>query len=51
LNLRPHGPEPCALAELRYAPNFVRVSVLSCRVKAANAADYNRFSMALQARI
>jgi hypothetical protein len=21
LNLRPHGPEPCALTELRYAPN------------------------------
>jgi hypothetical protein len=21
LNLRPHGPEPCALAVLRYAPN------------------------------
>jgi hypothetical protein len=29
LNLRPHGPEPCALTELRYAPNetIIRASL------------------------
>src|SRR3954453_20415265 len=25
LNLRPHGPEPCALAKLSYAPSLERV--------------------------
>ena len=27
-NLRPHGPEPCALTGLRYAPNEVIINAL-----------------------
>ena len=36
LNLRPHGPEPCALAGLRYAPNALhyRPFGLRCQISA-----------------
>ena len=35
LNLRPHGPEPCALAGLRYAPNsFARLITTSGKLSA-----------------
>src|ERR1700738_4919538 len=27
LNLRPHGPEPCALAKLSYAPSVVMIKI------------------------
>ena len=38
LNLRPHGPEPCALAKLSYAPSFTyRIRLLD--LVNANSAD------------
>src|SRR5436189_3044780 len=44
LNLRPHGPEPCALAKLSYAPWLFRivvpVQVLSTPRKAATRTEF-----------
>src|SRR5207249_5086452 len=38
-NQRPHGPEPCALAKLSYAPWFV---YRNCRLEIVNGSDPKR---------
>src|SRR3989442_1233252 len=43
-NQRPHGPEPCALAKLSYAPWFV---YRNCRLEIVNGSDPKRVTRAI----